>query len=121
MASRVTHIYEFLYRGAVDREIDGPHYHVQLGGTTDDPLTGKESPWIGPQMSAEQAEAAGWPLTRLVQGVNVEALEENSRLREELTRLRAAHEETSTNLESTRQALNEHAQRLSAVFAALKE
>lgn len=71
-------IEEFLFRGRPPSGPDSdqtPTWHVVIGQQQDSPFAGREKDrnLAGP-MSPEQAEALGWPLSRLLDGINAEAV-----------------------------------------------
>ncbi len=73
------HLEEFLYRGRPEGVDEPPAWHVVLLSITDDGLGGKSL--AHRTLSMAQAAEAGWPLPKVINAINVDALREIERMR----------------------------------------
>ncbi|TXH12882.1 MAG: hypothetical protein E6R03_12145 [Hyphomicrobiaceae bacterium] len=92
-------------------------YHVVLG--EDVTALGKTTPVYGDALTSEQAEAAGFPLVAILDGINSAALVDGDRLRAALQATRDDLKNTSDErdrllaaLETAERALKESSERL---------
>ncbi len=68
------YLYEFLYRGRPEGDPQPPSWHVVIGQHNAVPGTDEQQFVSGPPLNPAQAEAAGFPLDKVLEGVNAAAL-----------------------------------------------
>lgn len=83
------YLYEFLYRSWALGAGKSDAYHVILA--QDVAMPGQDHPHtvVGPPMTPEQAEAAGYPLPDLLSAINGAAMAERDALRQQLAAVTA--------------------------------
>lgn len=67
-------LYEFLYRGRSEEDPQPPSWHVVIGQYNPVPGTDEQQFVSSPPLTPAQAEAAGFPLNKVVEGINSAAL-----------------------------------------------
>lgn len=83
------HFEEFLYRGRPEGDPREPAWHVVLLENLGTSTVSKQAHYERHTLNMAQAEAAGYPLPKLIADINAEALKEIERLRGEIGKLEA--------------------------------
>lgn len=75
------YVEEFLYRGRPPNDLRPPAWHIVLFENVGESEVDKQPHYRSHTLNVTQAEAAGYPLPKLIDAINSEALKEIERMR----------------------------------------
>lgn len=112
-------IEEFLFRGRppTGPGSDGPPtFHLVIGRQADSPFPGeaKQRQLLNP-MTPEQADAAGWPLSKIIEGINTDAIAHGNALATALAEKEGLLEQSASALDGAEKSLAKAFEELEAV------